>query len=89
MDYENDLRNVIFEDSPANQKYIRALENCVSVENRLLDSCKELPCCSGMSRWFRDTTFGTAEILRSELELNFYSEQIWLRASDGVQIDCL
>ena len=86
---EADWVDLVFEDFPENSSAMLSLEVCVQIEERVLQSCGEVDIRTKVARWMRDTTLGTIDQMRLELEYRFNAEQVWITADDNVNIDCL
>jgi len=89
IESESDWLGVVFDDFPTNASAKSALEICISIENFLQTICKKTNIFQKAKAFLWDNTFGTIDQMRLELEARYHSQQIWVTADDGINIDCL
>lgn len=83
-----DWVGIVLEDYPSNGNANKALIACVDLENRLLESCGETGVLKKIHRWLFDSSLGTIDQMRLELESKYHCEQIWID-SHKARLDCM
>lgn len=80
--------DVVSEEYPSNTTGWQALEICNELQKRLLESCGEASLYQKINRFLFDSTLGTIDQMRNELESRFSCEQVFLNVN-GVDLDCM
>jgi hypothetical protein len=83
-----DWCSVVTDEYPANTSAKAAHTICLKLESRILQSCGDLGLIGKITRWLFDSSLGTFNQMRIELESRYYCEQVWLKVGK-VQLDCM
>ncbi|CAG9310833.1 unnamed protein product [Blepharisma stoltei] len=89
IESEADWLGVVFGDFPVNASARTALGTCIDIECILQSSYEGKNIIEKAKNFLWDDTFGTLDQMRLELEARYHSQQIWVTADDGINIDCL
>jgi len=74
-------------DTKNNHKAAKIVEHCKSIESQLSVICNPTNCLQRLKRLLTDTTFGTVDFMRVELENRFGGERVWIDTQDGKKVD--
>lgn len=83
-----DWVGIVSEEYPSNPSASSSLDICIHLEARLIQSCGPVGLLSKIKRFLFDSTLGTYDQMRIELESRYECEQLWI-SSDNTQIDCM
>ena len=79
---------IVSEEYPNNFNANKALRISIELENRLLKSCGDAGFIQKIHRWIFDSSLGTIDQMRIELESRYNCEQIWI-TSENIKLDCM
>lgn len=86
---ENEWLDVQFEDFSENYSANSALSTSQEVLIHLHESYGDASAFKSVYRWLWDSTLGTIEQMRIEMETRFRFQQIWVESADKTRIDCI
>ena len=80
--------DVISEEYPSNHSAHHALEICQALQTRLLETCGAVNLFRKIRRFLFDSTLGTLNQMRNELESRYSCEQFFV-PSGNIELDCM
>lgn len=85
---DKDWQGLVSEEYPNNISISKAHSICLSLESRLLESCGNVNLFNKVKRWLFDSTLGTYDQMRLELQSRYECELISLEVGKIV-LDCM
>ncbi|OMJ78947.1 hypothetical protein SteCoe_21119 [Stentor coeruleus] len=85
---DKDWQGLVSEDYPKNESITNSHTICLNLESRLLESCGNVNIFNKVKRWLFDSTLGTYDQMRLELQSRYDCEPISLQIGK-ILIDCM